>query len=146
MRGLKLGSLLLATALLPGCTNRESFGASYDLRWVGTVTPEAGRCGSARRGTMTMVAKDRSVVFTPSDGALVLHGIVGRDGNLRAELELRGPDHRPFPLRLDAVLNRAGVIGSYTTPICRERVELHPAKPLPARLFAPGNILGIGNS
>lgn len=145
MRGLRLGFLLPLLALSCGCMNRESLGASYDLRWVGTVMPEAGRCPPSGQGTMTMLAKDRSITFAPSNGVLVLHGTVDANGEVRAGLDAPGADHRPFPLRLVAVLNEAGVTGHYTTPMCRESIDLHPAKPLPARLFAPGNILGIGS-
>ena len=144
MQGRLVGLAALSLALLMGCTKRESFGASYDLRWVGPVAPESGRCPPQTRGTLTMVARDRSVAFTPNDGVLVLHGTVGADGAVHASLDAPGAEHRPFALRLDAMLTEAGVNGTYTTPICRERVELHPPKPLPRRLFAPGNILGIG--
>jgi hypothetical protein len=144
MQGSRLGLLALSFALLAGCIKRESFGSSYDLRWVGPVTPVAGRCPAASQGTMTMVARDRSVTFAPSDGVIVLRGNVAPDGTVHAGLDTLGADHRPFPLRLEASLSDAGVNGTYTTPICRERVELRSPQPLPRRLFAPGNLLGIG--
>lgn len=145
MRTRRLGFLVLPLLVFAGCTNRESPGTSYDLRWVGSVTPEAGRCPPASVGTMTAVARDRSITFTPNDGVLVLHGTVGSDGTVHAAFDPQGADHHPFPLRLDAKLTAAGVTGTYTSPICHAHVELHPPAPLPRRLFSPGNILGIGN-
>lgn len=145
MRGQQFLFVVLSIGVLAGCTNRESLGASYDLRWTGTVNPEAGRCPEGTQGTMTVVVRDRSVTFTPNDGALVLRGTVGPDGKVRAAFDAQGAERHPFPLRLDAKLSQAGVTGIYTSPICRSHVELHPPRPLPPRLFSPGNILGIGN-
>lgn len=145
MRKRHLGFMVLPLVVLAGCTGRESPGTSYDLRWVGAVTPEAGRCPPSSVGTLTAVVRDRSVTFTPNDGVLVLQGTVGSDGTVHAAFAAQGADRHPFPLRLDATLSEAGVTGTYTSPICRSHVELHPPTPLPRRLFSPGNILGIGN-
>ncbi len=133
-------SLLAAAA----CTNRESLATPYDLRWVGTLTPEAGRCQPSTRTTMTMVTRDRSITFAPSNGVLILHGAVGADGTVHAAFDATGAGHKPFPLRFTGTLRQRGVSGTYTTPICRAHVALHPAEPIPRMLFAPGNVLGIG--
>lgn len=145
MRKQQFALAALPFIVLAGCTNRESLGTPYDLRWVGTVAPEAGRCPPSSQGTMTAKIRDRSVTFTPNDGVLVLHGSVGPDGAVHAEFDAQSADHRPFPLRLDAKLSEAGVTGTYSSPICHSHVELHASTPLPRRLFSPGNILGIGN-
>jgi len=137
--------MVLPIIVLAGCTTRESPGTSYDLRWVGTVTAEAGRCPPSSAGTMTAIVRDRSVTFTPNDGVLVLHGSVGPDGAVQAAFDAQGADRHPFPLRLNARLSEVGVTGTYSSPICRSHVELHPPTPLPRRLFSPGNILGVGN-
>ncbi len=136
---------LLALALpgLAGCGG-EALGSSYDLRWVGTLEPEAGRCPSGGRASMTMRTRDRSILFAPTEGVLVLHGALGANGTVRAALDASGAGRKTFPLRLEASLDRNGVRGTYTTPICRARVALHPAQPMPRTLFEPGNILGIG--
>ena len=144
MRGRQPGIALLAAFALIACTARESVGTTYDLRWVGAVTPETGRCPAATQGTMTMVIADRTVTFTPDDGVLVLRGALGSDGIVQAKLDAAGAEHRAFPLRLKATVTQSGVSGTYTSPICRAHVELHPPQPIPHQLFAPGNILGIG--
>jgi len=137
------GALLVAFALV-ACTGRESVGTTYDLRWVGAVTPEAGRCPPSTQGTMTMVTADRTIAFTPNDGVLVLRGRFGSDGIARAKLDAIGAEHRGFPLRFEAKVTESGVSGTYTSPICRAHVDLHTPKSIPRELFAPGNILGIG--
>jgi hypothetical protein len=139
------GGALLATLVLVACTARESVGTTYDLRWVGAVTPDAGRCPPPTQGTMTMVTADRTITFTPNDGALVLRGELGSDGVARAKLDAAGAEHRAFPLRFEAKVTEAGVSGSYTSPVCHAHVELHLPQPIPRQLFAPGNILGIGD-
>ena len=144
MRRRQPGTALLAAFALIACTGRESVGTTYDLRWVGAVTPEAGRCPPATQGTMTMLSADRSVTFTPNDGVLVLRGAMGPEGIVQAKLDASGAEHRAFPLRLKATVTESGVSGTYTSPICRAHVDLHPPLPIPRQLFAPGNVLGIG--
>jgi hypothetical protein len=92
-----------------------------------------------------MVAADRTIAFTPNDGALILRGQLDSDGIARAKLDVIGPEHHAFPLRLEAKVTESGVDGTYTSPICRAHVDLHTPKPVPRELFAPGNILGIGD-
>lgn len=94
---------------------------------------------------MTMLTADRTITFTPNDGVLVLRGALDPDGIVRAKLDASGAEHRAFPLRFEAKLTEPGVSGTYTSPICRAHVDLHPPEPLPRQLFAPGNILGIGD-
>jgi hypothetical protein len=92
-----------------------------------------------------MLASDRSITFAPGDGVLVLRGSLAADGTLHAEYEATGAGHKPFPLKFDGTLSTSGVNGTFSSPICRAHVELHSPKPIPPMLFAPGNILGIGN-
>lgn len=94
---------------------------------------------------MTMLSRDRSITFAPSNGVLVLHGTVASDGSVHAALNSIGAEHHPFPLVFEGKLEDAGISGTYTTPICRAHVELQPPKPLRRTLFSPGNILGVGN-
>ena len=137
--------IALLLILLAGCTGPESVGGSYDLRWVGTLTPEAGRCEASDQATMTMRTADRSVTFAPTDGVLVLHGAVAPGGAVSASFAAMGEAHKPFPLRFTGTLTKQGVSGTYITPICRARVALQPAKPIPSMFFEPGNILGLPN-
>lgn len=94
---------------------------------------------------MTMLTGDRSITFAPTGGVLVLHGAVGADGAAHASFDATGESHKPFPLRFSGTLTRAGVSGTYSTPICRARVTLHPARPIPSMIFEPGNILRLPN-
>lgn len=130
---------------LGGCGGRESYATSYDLRWVGTVTPEAGRCPPASQATLTLTRRDRAVAFAPNEGVIVLHGSLGANGTVEAALDPGAAGRHPFPLRFTGTIAPDGVTGLYTSPICRAHVELHPPKPLPHTLFSPGNLLGIGN-
>jgi hypothetical protein len=131
--------------LLAACANQEAVGATYDLRWVGSLTPEAGRCEASDQATMTMLTRDRSITFAPTNGVLVLRGAMAADGAVHAAFDAAGEGHKKFPLRFTGTLSKESVSGTYSTPICRARVILHPAKPIPSMFFEPGNLLGLPN-
>ena len=110
---------------LAGCGSGAAF-LTYDLRWVGTITPQdEAACGAPTQGTLTRRAN--GVTFTPNDGVLVISGTIDPSGHVHGALTLSGADHHPFPLVLDGTLAQDGFQGIYTTPRCQSQVRLHPA-------------------
>ncbi len=85
---------------------------------------------------------DDTVIFSPTDGVLLLRGSRAPDGMVHARLDLVSVQSgQPWPLVLDGTLAETGFTGTYTTPTCRYRVALAPPKPPPPRYFAPNNIV-----
>lgn len=138
----------LLIPILAACGGRESLLSSYDARFVGTITPESGqdcRPAGPSPATLTLKRSDKTVMFAPTDGVLVLSGSLAPDGTVHAKLDLTTTDdHKPYPLVLDGMLVNQSFTGTYTTPDCRYRVALGPPKPPSRRIFAPKNILQQG--
>jgi len=101
--------------LLSACTNPETL-------FSGPTKPIAGTCDPPTTSVLTL--RHRAVAFAPNTGALVLRGMEDPSGHLTASLTLRGADHKPYALILDADRHDAVIEGTYTTPRCRYLIAL----------------------
>jgi len=93
-----------------------------DGRWVGPVTPEAAACGPATRGLLE--AAHGEVVFTPSEGVLILRGHVAGDGTIQAEASTVGQSHQAIVTSFSGKVTVGGVEGTLTQQGCTSRVVL----------------------
>ncbi len=112
-----LWAILAAPLALQACALEQQ-----DIVFAGPVTPLAGTCDPATRGTLTL--RHRAVQFAPSSGVLVLAGTVASDGSLAASLKQSGIDKASYQLQLQARLTGETVVGEYRTPRCRYAVRL----------------------
>lgn len=111
---------LLAALALAACAGTP---ATPVGRWAGPVTAltQGPTCLSGR-GTVQI--RDNVVLFTPTEGTLVLQGEARPDGTLTAEKTQIGADKKPFQSILEARWTPETVTGTFTTPRCRFDVQL----------------------
>jgi hypothetical protein len=101
--------------LLSACANPETI-------FSGPTRPVAGTCDPPATAVLTL--RHRAVAFAPNTGTLVLKGFEDPNGHITANLSLRGADHKPYALILDADHHAALIQGTYTTPRCRYLIAL----------------------
>ncbi len=93
-------------------------------RWVGDVIPEAGSCGVATKGLMTI--GEHGFAFDPFQGAEVVRGDVGKDSRLVGKLVRAGPGRQDLSITFEGKASTSDTIqGLMQSGRCRWTVALH---------------------
>ena len=116
--GLRMVKAIALACFLAGCAGPT------DGRWVGPVTPEQATCGSATRGLLE--ADGGNVMFTPSEGVLVLRGQVAKDGTMTAQSSTVGQAHQAVVTSFSGKISNGNIEGTLTQQGCTSRVALKP--------------------
>jgi hypothetical protein len=111
---MRTGAVALTLAVLGGCGLAP---AGHEVRYTGAL-PE---CGSS---AATLTRQGSEFVFAPTDGSLVIHGIVAADGGFAGQLNTQPPGKPPFLLAVTGHLADESATLSYSTPRCRAEATL----------------------
>ncbi len=111
-----LSQTLCMATILAACSG------SAPVTYAGDLTPQSGACDPPSRAIL--VRRGPDLQFTPAQGVLILDGQITPAGELTASLSTPGADHKPYLLKLTAILAGQTITGSYVTPRCRYAVHL----------------------
>ena len=112
--GFALISALSLSACVSGPTRTDIY--------FGEVKPQSGTCDTPRPASLTI--RGDKVQFAPTQGALLLNGILAPGGAITASLTSLDMNKRPA--RYTLLAQRAGdsIDGTYVTPRCRSTISL----------------------
>ena len=117
--------LLALAVALSACANNPT---GIQGRWVGTIEPVAGTCDPASQAVLiidTGRTPPYPATFLPTAGVLALHGTSDGADQVAADLHAIGMNHQPYILSFTAARTGDAITGTYVSPRCRAKVDLH---------------------
>jgi hypothetical protein len=92
------------------------------MNYAGTLRPIAGTCDPTMQAALTR--RDKTIIFAPAAGTLILRGQLSDQNTLAASLTLTDPNKQPYYLSFQGHLDGRHILGTYATPRCRYTADL----------------------